>query len=465
MNASVTVDELLRLAIDKLYLSILVDTTETIRYVGRDYAQILELPQDQIVGQPLRKIIPNSYLPHVLRTRTAEFGRPFVMKNYQLTVCNYLPLETSDGVLRGALAMSTFQDLDQVSKLQADPRAAQAENLLYQRQMSKLAAGGVKRTASEEQQIIGVSDAIQKLKNTIDAVASLDVPVLLIGETGTGKEVFANAIHEKSYRRFGNYVKINCAAIPRELLESELFGYEAGSFSGALRQGKKGKFELANDGTLLLDEIGDMPQDLQAKLLRVLQEHEVERLGGLTARKLNFRLVCSTNCNLEELVTQDRFRQDLYYRINVIELYIPPLRSRKEDILPLANYFIDQANRKYGCSVTGIGKTVRNYLEAYSWPGNVRELAHTVERMCIHTRSGQIDEATLQIFPRLIQVQMDIDDERAVGDTVAGRRARSERELIVETLQKLGGNKTQAAKQLGICRSQLYVKMHKYGIS
>ena len=166
MNASVTVDELLRLAIDKLYLSILVDTTETIRYVGRDYAQILELPQDQIVGQPLRKIIPNSYLPHVLRTRTAEFGRPFVMKNYQLTVCNYLPLETSDGVLRGALAMSTFQDLDQVSKLQADPSPAQAENLLYQRQMSKLAAGGVKRTASEEQQIIGVSDAIQKLKNT-----------------------------------------------------------------------------------------------------------------------------------------------------------------------------------------------------------------------------------------------------------------------------------------------------------
>lgn len=462
MEEQVKLSELLRLTIDKLYLSILIDTTETIRYVGRDYALILGLPQEQIIGQALRKLIPNSYLPHVLRTRKAEYGRPFVMKNNQLTVCNYIPLETPGGVLRGAMAMSTFQDLDQVAKLQADLRAAREESQLYQRQLSQLAAAKVRPT-EEGQQIIGSSAVIQRLKDTIDAVASSDVPVLLTGETGTGKEVFANAVHEKSYRRYGNYVKINCAAIPKELLESELFGYEGGSFSGALRQGKKGKFELANDGTLLLDEIGDMPAELQSKLLRVLQEHEVERLGGLMTRKLNFRLICSTNCNLEELVQQGKFRQDLYYRINAVELYIPPLRARREDIIPLADYFVKQANAQHGCAITGISEEMKGRLERYPWPGNVRELKHMVERMCIQTRSGCIDEKALPYAPRLLEGGPETGGAPGL-ETVAGRRAQTERELILETLRKVGGNRTQAARQLGICRSQLYVKLRQYHI-
>jgi len=226
--------------------------------------------------------------------------------------------------------------------------------------------------------IVGESKKIKEIKNLIYKIADSKAAVLLMGESGTGKELFARAIHQCSERRNKPFVAINCAALPQTLLESELFGYEKGAFTGALKQ-KKGKFELANGGTLFLDEIGEMNLETQSKLLRVLQEKEYERVGGLKPIKVDIRIVSATNVDLEEAIKQGRFREDLYYRINVIPIEIPPLRERKEDIPMLAEYFLKVFNREYGKNIELISMEVLDIFMEYEWPGNARELKNIIE--------------------------------------------------------------------------------------
>jgi len=317
------------------------------------------------------------------------------------------------------------------------------------------------------EKICGTSPSMDSLKNSLLKFADLNLPVLITGETGTGKEVFANTLKQLSYRRMKPFVKINCAAIPGPLLESELFGYEPGAFSGALKNGKMGKLEYAGDGTILLDEIGDMPLDLQSKLLRVLQEKEFEKVGGLETIPFNARIICTTNCDLEKLVEEGKFRSDLYYRINVLEMKIPPLRERVQDIPALANFFIKEMNFEEGTGIDGIDDEMMAILQSYSWPGNARELRHVIQRACVLTGTGILTRDDFDFFIRKTKkAKPDVqhDEDFDVELTLESAKSKAEIKAIRSALIKTGYNKSKAAEILDIDRTVLYTKMKKYEI-
>ncbi|MCW3807320.1 sigma-54-dependent transcriptional regulator [Plebeiibacterium marinum] len=243
---------------------------------------------------------------------------------------------------------------------------------------------------NEFSEIIGNSKALKKVLGLIKKVSKTDSSILILGESGTGKELFANAIHSNSNRKEKPFIKVNCAAIPENLIESELFGYEKGAFTGAVIS-KPGKFELANNGTLFLDEIGELPLTVQSKLLRAIQEQEIERLGGVKTKKINIRLISATNRNLEEEVNKGKFREDLYYRLNVMPISVPSLRDRKDDIPLLVHFFMEKFNRKIGADITSISSKALKKLIDYNWPGNVRELENIIERSYILSSGNKLD--------------------------------------------------------------------------
>ncbi len=294
------------------------------------------------------------------------------------------------------------------------------------------------------QDFVGETEAMQMVFDLIREVAPTDATVLITGESGTGKELVARAIQRLSRRGGGPFVAINAAAVPPELMESELFGHERGAFTGATAQ-RRGCFELADEGTLFLDEIGEMPLALQAKLLRVLEDGKVRRLGSDSEIAVDVRVLAATNRRPDAAVDDGRLRQDLYYRLNVFAVELPPLRKRKSDIQPLVRHFIDECNRRHGTAVDGVADEALEALMAYRWPGNVRELRNVVERAVIVAKRGAIGTAVLPAFLRA-------DDKLRgeivlpVGTTVA----EAERELILKTLDETGGNKAAAARRLGI---------------
>jgi transcriptional regulator with PAS, ATPase and Fis domain len=301
------------------------------------------------------------------------------------------------------------------------------------------------------------SEAYREAKHLAERFAKSDLPILLQGETGVGKEVFANAIHNASTRRDGPFICINCASIPAELLESELFGYEEGAFSGSKRGGRRGKFELANHGTLLLDEIGDMPPPLQVKLLRVLQNNIIEKIGGERGIQVDVRILAATNHNLEKKIESGTFREDLYYRLNVLPVSVPPLRDRKEDIPALVYMFLDELNQKYSRHLTISPETLA-YLQRYGWPGNIRELKNVVGRSFMTTDGTQIQPANL---PPYLLIAL---DQGNGGEALNALLLQQERDIILSALRKHRCNCAKAAKALGIHRATLYAKMEKYGI-
>ncbi len=307
---------------------------------------------------------------------------------------------------------------------------------------------------------------MQKIKATIEKVADSNLAVLITGETGTGKEVFANAVHQLSNRRYGNFIKVNCAAIPKDLLESELFGYNEGAFSGASKGGKVGKFEQANNGTILLDEIGELPLPLQSKLLRILQEHEIERIGGVKPVSLDVRIICCTNQNIEQMISEGKFRQDLYYRINTVELTIPPLRDRLIDIPVLCEHFIQKINQYHNCSIVGISNNVLQHFLSYDWPGNIRELEHVLERACVMSSTAILDVDHFDFFlPRVYRtVTAEGNDSISKMQTLSNKRHQAEKKAIIQALESTKGNKTKAALLLDITRSQLYEKLKRYDL-
>jgi len=299
--------------------------------------------------------------------------------------------------------------------------------------------------------MVGVSEGMRDVFRKISAVAPTDTTVLIIGESGTGKELVAEAIHKLSNRP-GKLVKINCSAIPEHLLESELFGYEKGAFTGALRR-KPGKFELANGGTLFLDEIGDMPPALQSKLLRVIETGEVEPLGATSAKKVDVRIIAATNQDLERLMKEGKFRQDLYFRLRVFVIEIPPLRKRREDIPILVSYFLRQISAKLGKKITSLSKDVMDAFMEYDWPGNVRQLRNALEEIAI-LAEGE----TINVLPTFIE-------KEAIKPSLEGKTMEEiEREAIALALKKTGGNRVKAAKMLGIGTRTLYRKIEKYGL-
>ncbi len=311
--------------------------------------------------------------------------------------------------------------------------------------------------------IVGKSEAINAIIRRIEQVADLDAKVLITGETGTGKELVARALHLASNRSSGPFVKLNCAAIPTELLESELFGHKKGAFTGAIKD-QIGKFQAADGGTLFLDEIGDMDLVLQAKLLHVLQDNEFMMLGAHDSIKVNVRIITATNQNINELIAEGKFRRDLFHRINVVNIHIPPLRERVEDIEPLAIHFLKEFAETYNKKVTGFEPEVLNALKKYSWPGNVRELRNVVEKMVIFARHALITKNDLK--ESLLQLPVEIVSavEKPAKGKLKEEMERHERELILNALKAANGSNARAAKILGIDRSSLFKKRKKLGI-
>jgi len=319
------------------------------------------------------------------------------------------------------------------------------------------------------QNIIGSCAAIKRVKELSKRVSKGNTNVLITGESGTGKELFAQSIHNSSPFSDGPFIAINCGAIPKELIESELFGYSAGAFTGAKKEGRAGKFELANNGTIFLDEIGDMPYEVQVKLLRVLQERCVTRIGAKTPIPLNIRVIAATNVNLETAVLNHTFRSDLYYRLNVFDLHIPALRERGNDIFLLTDYFLLKYQNSDYEPITEIMPEVKSLFTIYPWPGNIRELENTIERMCILTTDGIL---SLDVLPanmlRFLQAQTPVTEDTAYPYKVSISSEltidETEKKLIIEHLINSGGNIKRAAGSLGMSRRTLYRKMEKYRI-
>ena len=306
--------------------------------------------------------------------------------------------------------------------------------------------------------IIGKSEPMKKVFETIELVAPSRANVLIYGESGTGKEMIADAIHHNSPRDKKPYVKVHCAAIPETLLESELFGHEKGAFTGAIAR-KRGRFELANQGTIFLDEIGEISMQMQVKLLRVIQQREFDRVGGESPIKVDLRIISATNKNLKEEIEKGNFREDLYYRLDVVSIHVPPLRAKKDDIPLMVHKFIEEFTRENDKPVEGITNGALGALVSYRWPGNVRELRNVIESIVVLTKNNVISE---QDLPEYILAK----DEKSSLKLSAGiSLPEAERELILFTLENSGGNKTKAAETLKIGRKTLHRKLAEYGIA
>jgi len=312
--------------------------------------------------------------------------------------------------------------------------------------------------------VVGHSPPMQEVLSLVSQAAPSKAPVLITGESGTGKEVVARAIHNLSPRKNGPFVAINCAAMPETLMESELFGHEKGAFTGALQR-RAGCFELANGGTLLLDEIGDMPQNTQAKLLRVLEDSKMRRLGGQTGIQTDVRVLAATNRKLDDALREKHLREDLYYRLNVFHLHLPPLRERMEDLPPIAEQLLQELNKKHECRVTGFHPEVVDRLRAYDWPGNVRELRNVLERAVIVAGEGTIRPAHLAGDwgrPAGTTAASEPDDPEVVRLRVGTTVREGEKAMILATLEHTGNNKTRAARILGVSLKTLHNKLKEY---
>src|SRR4030081_422132 len=314
-------------------------------------------------------------------------------------------------------------------------------------------------TLVQTERIVGNSPAMQEVYKTIGKVAKADATVLITGESGTGKELVAEALHFNSNRRSGPMVKVSCAALPETLLEAELFGHEKGSFTGAMTQ-RRGRFEMADKGTIFLDEIGEMTMPTQTKLLRVLQERKIERLGSSLPIKVDIRVICATNKDLQKQVEQNKFRDDLFYRLNVINIHMPPLRDRKEDIPALVEHFLAKHRYSATAQPAAISEEALKRLTEYDWPGNVRELENVVERAVVLSR-GQV----------ITSRELPFGDHEDENDDVSAERSffkksvsQFEKDLIMKALKDAGGNRSKAAEMLGIYRRLLYAKIEECGL-
>ncbi|MRS01903.1 AAA family ATPase [bacterium] len=395
MNKSFTNQEIANLFFEGLGRTtsiIVADSDDRVIYINDWYANLLELPKDEIIGKSIRKIIPNTYIPEIRKMGNAEV-RLFTMSNGERVVSSYIPLVIGKEVV-GVLSynantidhMNTVATTEMVLRLNAELN--QFKNEVVKLRSAKYSLNS----------IIGSSAKIMEIKELVQKVARTKSTVLIMGETGTGKELFAHAIHQESPRNKQSFIALNCAALPKDLIEAELFGYEYGAFSGARKEGNPGKFELAHMGTLYLDEIDQIPQALQSKLLRAIQEKEIERVGGTKIIKTDVRLVCTSNKDLEDLVNKGEFRKDLYYRINVLSLRIPPLRERLEDIPDLVKHFLKKINKDLGLNVQKVHPDVLKAFQRHTWPGNVRELEHLLEGSANIALSGTLNVFHFQNF-------------------------------------------------------------------
>ena len=443
-------DEIMKEVFFHMAGMVVVDEKSRIVFVEETYAKSRGLDPKKVKGHYIKDIIPTSRLPVVVESGKPILGDIFFYEG-KTVICNRYPL-IRDGVVIGAMSYQVFEG---VEKLFDSIRELQDQLGYYKEKMKKYA--GVRYSLVDT---IGSSPGAIEIRTAVLQAANSNATVLIQGETGTGKELVAHALHQESQRSSYSFVKLNCAAIPQELIESELFGYEEGAFTGALKGGKKGKFELADKGTLFLDEISQLSMAAQAKLLRVLQEKEVERIGGRGPIPVNVRIIAATNDNLEELLKLGTFRTDLYYRLNVIPIRVPPLRERKSDIPLLVQNFVEKYGEQAGLGLVSVKPDAMDLLMEYDWPGNIRELEHAIERGINLCHFNVLELVHFEWLAPKVQKKKKI----IAGKSIQDARAASEKEVILTALQATQGNKKKAAELLGIARPLLYQKMSRLGI-
>ena len=445
-------------------------------YVNHRWSSLTGYTLDQVKGRYVRDIVRNSRVDEVLKSQKFVSGDAVLLNictNEEVPVyCSYTPL-FHDGEIEGCFVYMIPKS--EHTSMTIPPNVVTLMEALNQQ---LLMVQSHSTAVNPLDHIIGTSPEILKMKHEIVCAARSSSTVYIEGETGSGKELVAHAIHELSPRQNHRLVKVNCAAIPLELLESEFFGYVDGAFTGARRSGQVGKFEIANGGSLFLDEISQMPLTLQPKLLRVLQEREIERIGSSTIIPIDTRIISATNVPLEQLVQKCKFRSDLYYRLNVIRIRIPPLRERREDIPMLIDHLIKKLNFQLNLQIPGITPEAVKRLMEYDWPGNVRELNNEMERAASLTIGNRVELSDLstRIVPDEVRCHLleteplisrdGADTHQAETTTAQNYNLQDmERKLILDVLNKTGGNKSKAAELLGITREGLRKKLLRMGIN
>jgi len=423
------------------------------------YTKLTGLTEEDIIGKPANVDIAEGQSMHykVLETKKPVKGvRMKVEPNKKDVIVDAAPIIV-DGELKGSVAVA--HDVSEIKKLTEE--LDQAKQII--RQIS---------AKYSFKDIVGSSDNMKNVINQAEKASKTPITVLLRGESGTGKELFAHAIHNNSERSNQKFIRVNCSALADNILESELFGYTEGAFTGAKKGGKKGLFEEADQGTIFLDEIGKISMKLQSKLLRVIQEKEILRVGGTRPIDINVRIIVATNINLEEAIQEGNFREDLYYRLNVFPIFIPPLRDRKEDIPALVEHIIKKFNQEYGRSVKGCSENVYKYLNDYDWPGNVRELENIIGRAIINLGLSE-DIIRIEHIPDIIAGETigektpkkpDLDyslKENSLKDIINI----TEKEVIKKALKETNGNRKEAAEILDIAVRSLYYKINKYNLN
>ncbi len=443
-------DQLIRYAVEEFATEGIQITDAEGNYIfcNHAFSLLTGLPVTERLGYNVMEVQPDGAAAAVLRSGFPVYGKVSTSGDVVL-VSNAAPIRNEEGKTIGIITI--FTDKTSYVKLSQSLKDREAELLKLKGKLRQL-----ERPAYSFQDIVGESPAFQACIQRAMRAASSDASVLITGESGTGKELLAHAIHGSSSRAEGPFIRVNCPAIPENLLESELFGHEKGAFTGAIKE-KMGKFELAQNGSIFLDEIGDMDFVLQAKLLRVLQEHEVERIGATKTIPLNVRVIAATNQNLQERIQQGKFRRDLYYRLNVVQIEIPPLRQRKSDIAPLLNHMMKK--HSMGAVPCTISREALETLMDYDWPGNVRELENIAERLLLYREGSVIGREDVL---RILGECEDVTASRSFGTLSL---AKIEELAIKQALERCGDTlegKKRAAAELGISLSGLYKKLKQY---
>lgn len=464
-SENVTSDEMLGQAGIVAY----IDKRGIYRYVNQEWVDKTGIPSEEAVGAKITDILSGSEAMKAMKTKKDISGvmyyRTYKGREYT-AFTKYRPVRREDGEICGCLAESIFENMGEAASFVLKfSRIREKEG--------KTASNPALTGKYTIDSILGISEATERLKEQIILAAETNAVCLIEGETGTGKELVAHAIHNLSSRNSFPFIRVNCSAIPENLMESEFFGYEEGSFTGGLKGGRIGKFEAADHGSLFLDEINAMNITMQPKLLRVLQEHEIERVGGNESIPVDARIIAASNKPLSSLVRTGEFRQDLYYRLNIIHITIPPLRARQEDIEILTSSFIERYNAELERNVSGITNEALNYLKSRKWPGNIRELQNNVERAMVVCRDDTLKlEDFIKFGDQENELGQELTTEKRVPEadkytesvSLSDVKHEIEKQTIIEALNKCGNNKSEAARALKISRTLLYRKLKKYNI-
>lgn len=443
--------------INSLCVAIL-DENACYTYVSPMWCTLMHRNVRDVIGRRVEEMVPDTFALKVYKTSTPVIGHPISVFGEQ-AFTNYLPRFDKSNKVVGCFIYVILENMASASSVNEQIMALLNQVKYYKQELSK--ERGARYSLDN---IVGTSSAILRLKEQILNAAKSTSTVLIYGETGAGKELIAHSIHAMSKRASGNFVRVNCSAIPENLMESEFFGYSAGAFTGALKSGKIGRFQLADRGSMFLDEVNLLPLTMQPKFLRTLQEHEIDPVGGTKSIPINVRVIAATNVPLEKLVDSGAFRSDLYYRLNVIRIVAPPLRDRKEDIPLLSAALLERINLQLGTFVQRISPSAMEFLMEYDWPGNVRELQNAIEAAVNVSAGPVLHKAD---FEQLSDRLTDNASFYTAGNgdyNLHNAKANLERDIIAKVLSDTRGNRARGAKMLGISRTVLYQKLKAYNI-